>query len=65
MPSTAPVVSPCINVCVMSAQYGVCQGCLRTIEEISNWSRISNPERQGILDAVALRRKAFGHEFAQ
>ncbi|WP_301103375.1 DUF1289 domain-containing protein [Propionivibrio sp.] len=48
--------SPCINVCALDAQNHLCQGCFRTIDEISRWSRVSNDERLSILDAAAQRR---------
>jgi len=39
------VPSPCISVCRISADTGLCQGCFRTLEEISAWAR-SGPEAQ-------------------
>jgi hypothetical protein len=48
--------SPCINVCKMDAQSGLCAGCFRTIDEISVWSRIDDAGRLNILAAVARRR---------
>ena len=32
--------SPCINVCKLDPNSNLCEGCLRTSEEISNWSNI-------------------------
>jgi predicted Fe-S protein YdhL (DUF1289 family) len=49
--------SPCINVCTLDVATGLCQGCFRTLEEISLWSRVSNDQRLDILAAVALRRE--------
>ena len=51
-------VSPCVNICTLDTDLALCQGCFRTLAEISAWSRVSNDERLGILDAVALRRQA-------
>lgn len=48
--------SPCINVCTLDAGSGLCQGCFRTIDEISVWSQASNEEKLNILSA-ALRRR--------
>ena len=31
--------SPCINVCKLNPKNNLCEGCLRTSEEISNWSK--------------------------
>ena len=50
------VPSPCINVCVMDKASGLCQGCLRTLDEIAAWGRASDPQRLAILDAMAARR---------
>jgi hypothetical protein len=50
-------ISPCINVCTLDADSGLCQGCFRSLDEISFWSRASNGQRLNILDAVARRRK--------
>jgi len=35
---TGPVPSPCINVCRMNPRTGWCEGCLRSIDEIAQWS---------------------------
>ena len=39
------LASPCINVCRMDEQSGLCAGCFRTIDEISVWSRIDDAGR--------------------
>lgn len=49
--------SPCINICKMDAQTGLCLGCFRTIEEITVWSRADEPARAAILAAVDRRRQ--------
>ena len=51
------IASPCINVCKMDAQSGLCTGCFRTIDEITVWSRIDDRRRLAILAAVAGRRQ--------
>lgn len=50
------VSSPCINVCRMDPRTGYCEGCLRTIDEITVWSAASDGLRRTILEAVARRR---------
>lgn len=50
------VASPCINVCRMDEQTGLCLGCLRTIEEIALWGRASTDQRLQILLAIEHRR---------
>ena len=37
-----PVPSPCVSVCRMDAASGLCQGCLRTLDEIAAWSTMDD-----------------------
>ena len=37
--AAATVPSPCTSVCRMEPEHGWCAGCLRTLEEITAWSR--------------------------
>jgi uncharacterized protein len=53
--SVAPVPSPCINVCRMNAATGLCEGCLRTIEEIASWSKIDDTAKRAIWDVIETR----------
>lgn len=52
------IVSPCINICRMSPASGYCEGCFRTIPEITEWSRASDARKTAILAEVAARRQA-------
>jgi predicted Fe-S protein YdhL (DUF1289 family) len=54
----APVPSPCVDICRLNGQ-GLCVGCRRTIEEITEWSRASEARRREILCNIA-RRDAHG-----
>jgi predicted Fe-S protein YdhL (DUF1289 family) len=54
----APVASPCVDICRLDAQ-GLCIGCRRTIEEITEWSRADEARRREILCDIA-RRDARG-----
>ena len=56
-PLNAGVPSPCIDVCRFDER-GLCIGCRRTIEEITEWSRASDARRREILREVADRRTA-------
>ena len=42
------VQSPCIDICRLDAQ-GLCIGCRRSIDEISEWSRATDARRREIL----------------
>jgi hypothetical protein len=48
------VPSPCVDVCRLDTR-GLCIGCRRTIEEISEWSRASEARRREILQEIAGR----------
>ncbi|NMG65547.1 DUF1289 domain-containing protein [Azoarcus indigens] len=52
------VASPCIGVCRMNPATGWCEGCLRTLDEIANWSRASDADKRRVLLALAVRRQA-------
>ena len=42
------VQSPCIQVCVVHPIERICTGCMRSIDEISQWSKLSDGERARI-----------------
>ncbi|SFB37257.1 hypothetical protein SAMN04515620_1556 [Collimonas sp. OK607] len=50
--------SPCINVCVMNAGSGLCEGCLRTLDEIAAWGCASDEQKRGIWRHILQRRAA-------
>jgi predicted Fe-S protein YdhL (DUF1289 family) len=50
--------SPCVKVCVMDAQRGVCLGCCRTLGEIARWGTMTDEERDAVMAGLAARRKA-------
>jgi len=47
--------SPCTNVCRMSPQTGLCEGCLRTLEEIAAWSAMTPEEKRAVLEQLPRR----------
>ena len=47
--SRSEIDSPCIRICVVHPEERLCVGCLRTIEEIAGWSRLSPAERAAIM----------------
>jgi predicted Fe-S protein YdhL (DUF1289 family) len=51
----AEVVSPCINVCRMNPGTGLCEGCLRTLDEIAAWSAMSPDEKRTVLAQLPKR----------
>lgn len=45
----AEVESPCIKICVIHAESRLCTGCLRSIDEIAAWSRMSPEARSAVM----------------
>ncbi|MBM0108636.1 DUF1289 domain-containing protein [Steroidobacter sp. S1-65] len=56
-PAPLPVASPCIKVCVLDAR-NVCVGCGRTIDEITQWSRLTEEQQRQVVDRARQRREA-------
>jgi len=46
------VESPCVRICVVHPEARICTGCLRSIDEISRWSKLSAEERRAIIAAL-------------
>ncbi|MFN3664478.1 DUF1289 domain-containing protein [Yoonia sp.] len=45
----AEIDSPCIKICVIQTESRLCTGCLRTIDEISAWSRMTPEARADVM----------------
>jgi len=52
-----PVPSPCISLCKMSPDTGLCEGCLRTIDEIIAWSGADDDVKRGVWAAIRRREQ--------
>jgi uncharacterized protein len=50
------VESPCVGVCVIDERSGLCEGCLRTLDEIALWGSSSPAQRRQVLARVEARR---------
>ncbi len=51
-----PIASPCTQVCTVDGASGLCLGCLRTLGEIAEWSRLSDDRRTEIMTELPSRR---------
>ncbi|MGR3637417.1 MAG: DUF1289 domain-containing protein [Shimia sp.] len=49
------VESPCIQVCVVHPEERICTGCLRSIDEITRWSKMEPTERTAIMAELPSR----------
>ncbi|HEY2707185.1 MAG TPA: DUF1289 domain-containing protein [Caulobacteraceae bacterium] len=50
------MATPCIKVCVIDGESGLCLGCQRTLTEVAAWARFSDAERAEIMAGLAERR---------
>lgn len=50
-----PFPSPCINVCKMNAHSGLCDGCLRSIDEIVGWGSASEARKLAVWREIKAR----------
>ena len=49
--------TPCISVCRINTYTKVCEGCGRTIEQISEWSRYSDEQRMNIMKELGYGKR--------
>jgi predicted Fe-S protein YdhL (DUF1289 family) len=54
------IPTPCIKICTLDRQSGLCAGCGRDIGEIARWSRMSDDERRRIMTALPERLRLGG-----
>jgi uncharacterized protein len=47
--------TPCVNVCLLDSETGLCVGCGRTIGEIAGWASMSDSERRAIMATLSER----------
>jgi predicted Fe-S protein YdhL (DUF1289 family) len=63
------VESPCVKICVVHPQARICTGCLRSIDEITRWTKMTPEERRTIMEALpdraSLLRKRRGGRAAR
>ncbi|HEY4585264.1 MAG TPA: DUF1289 domain-containing protein [Brevundimonas sp.] len=43
------IASPCVMVCTVDGASGLCLGCLRTLQEIATWSRMTDQGRAAVM----------------
>ncbi|MAE89361.1 MAG: DUF1289 domain-containing protein [Pelagibaca sp.] len=49
------IESPCIKICVIHPESRLCTGCLRSIDEITAWSRMSPDARRAVMQELPSR----------
>lgn len=53
--SRAEIESPCVKICVIRRETGLCLGCHRTLDEIATWSTLAPQERHAIMKELPAR----------
>ena len=51
------VTSPCVDIYRIDGKTGYCVACLRTIEEIRRWGKLTDHQCRRILEDAKRRRK--------
>ena len=51
-----PIRTPCVQVCTVDGESGLCLGCYRTLPEIARWSKLSEAEREALMGELPARR---------
>ncbi|MFN3513696.1 MAG: DUF1289 domain-containing protein [Phenylobacterium sp.] len=52
----APIKTPCIKVCVVDGESGLCLGCYRKLSEVAGWAKLAEAEREAIMAELPGRR---------
>ncbi len=55
-----PPASPCVGVCIIDEERGLCTGCARTVEEVAAWGGASDAFREAVWAALPERAAAMG-----
>jgi len=50
--------TPCIDVCTLDPVTGLCEGCARSIDEITQWASYTPAERRRIMAELESRKAA-------
>ncbi|MBY6200219.1 DUF1289 domain-containing protein [Maritalea mobilis] len=52
------VESPCVKICVIHPEARLCTGCLRSIDEITQWTKMGPERRAEVMADLPSRRAA-------
>ena len=62
MPAPRAIATPCVQVCVVDGESGLCLGCHRTLAEVAGWARFSDQERAVLMVELPGRRSKISPE---
>ncbi|MEM7328192.1 MAG: DUF1289 domain-containing protein [Pseudomonadota bacterium] len=49
------IESPCIKVCAVDGETGLCLGCGRSLKEIGGWMQYDDAGRRAVMDSLPER----------
>jgi uncharacterized protein len=49
------VPSPCVSICRMNMDSELCEGCLRTLDEIAAWGRMDDATKREVWQSIGER----------
>ncbi|MFI5410423.1 DUF1289 domain-containing protein [Kaistia sp. UC242_56] len=49
------MISPCISLCVLDPESELCEGCGRSLDEISQWSGMTEDQRRAVIKRLPER----------
>ncbi len=52
----AAIKTPCVKVCVVDGESGLCMGCYRKLGEVAGWARLTDYQRAEIMAELPGRR---------
>ena len=47
--------SPCVKVCVVHPKARICMGCFRSLDEIAQWSQMTDEDRTRVKSELSAR----------
>ena len=50
------IATPCVQVCVVDGESGLCLGCFRTLKEIAGWRAMGEEARAEVMAELPDRR---------
>lgn len=54
--SRSEVASPCVGLCRIEPASQWCEGCFRTLDEITVWSRLDDTSKRQVIALLPLRQ---------
>ena len=57
--------TPCVRICKLDEESGLCEGCYRNLEEIEKWSEYTDEQKEQLMVAIDIRKELLCAEVGQ